>query len=303
MLTDEKILITGPAGQIAFPMTRSLAADNEVWGVARFGDPASRARVEALGVTTRACDLTTGEFDDLPDDFTYVLHLAAFQGGGLDYDAALRANAEGTGLLMQHCRKARAILVMSTHSVYKPVDDHAHVFVETDPLGDANASHAPTYSVSKIGQEAVARTCARLFGVPTIIARMNASYGPNGGLPAMHLDAVMAGQPVVTRWDPCFYSPIYEDDINAQVEGLLAGASVPATVVNWAGDEPVSVQEWCAYMVELCGRAAQVEVRVTPGTLRGSIADVSRRRALTGPCGVGWKEGLRRTYDAKVAAV
>jgi nucleoside-diphosphate-sugar epimerase len=303
MLTDEKILITGPAGQIAFPMTRSLVADNEVWGIARFGDAATRDRVDALGVTTRAIDLATGEFGDLPEDFTFVLHLAAFQGPGLDYDGAIRANAEGTGLLMHHCRAAKGILVMSTHSVYKPVEDHAHVFLETDPLGDVNAAHAPTYSVSKIGQEAVARTCARLLGIPTIIARMNASYGPNGGLPAQHLDAIVAGRPVVTRWDPCFYSPIYEDDINAQVEGLLGGAAVPAPIVNWAGDEPVSVQEWCAYIGELAGKRAEVEVRYPPGTLRGSIADVSKRRALTGPCQVGWKDGLRRTYDARAAAM
>ena len=54
MLSDEKILITGPAGQIAFPMTEYLAADNEVWGIARFSDPSTRAKVDALGVTTRA---------------------------------------------------------------------------------------------------------------------------------------------------------------------------------------------------------------------------------------------------------
>ena len=39
MLQGEKILITGPAGQIAFPMTEYLARDNEVWGVARFSEP------------------------------------------------------------------------------------------------------------------------------------------------------------------------------------------------------------------------------------------------------------------------
>jgi hypothetical protein len=30
-------------------------------------------------------------------------------------------------------------------------------------------------------------------GLPTVIARMNASYGPNGGLPALNLDALLAG--------------------------------------------------------------------------------------------------------------
>ena len=53
MLSGEKILITGPAGRIAFGLARSLAADNDVWGVARFTDPAGRDKVEAIGVTTR----------------------------------------------------------------------------------------------------------------------------------------------------------------------------------------------------------------------------------------------------------
>ena len=53
MLSDEKILVTGPAGQIAFPLAESLARDNEVWGIARFGNPATRDEVEAAGVTTR----------------------------------------------------------------------------------------------------------------------------------------------------------------------------------------------------------------------------------------------------------
>ena len=155
---------------------------------------------------------------------------------------------------------------MSTASVYRPVDDPMHEFLETDPLGDANSPHAPTYSMSKIAEEAVARTCARMFDLPVVIARMNASYGPNGGLPAYHLDWIVAGEPVTMRWDPCPYSPIHQDDINAQTEMLLGAASVPATIVNWGGDEAVSPQEWCAYFGELTGRAATVVVKEMPGT-------------------------------------
>jgi len=289
-----KILITGPAGQIAFPLARHLARDNDVWGIARFSNPEDREKVEAVGVTTRVVDLGSGDFGDLPTDFDYVLHLATFQGGGVDYDHALRVNAEGTGLLLAHCRAAKAALVMSTASVYLPHADPMHAFVETDPLGDANSPHAPTYSISKIAEEAVARTCARLFDLPVVIARMNASYGPNGGLPAYHLDWIVAGQPVVVRWDPCPYSPIHQDDINAQAEQILAAASVPATIVNWGGDEAVSPQEWCAYFGELTGRTPEVVVKDMPGTHRGSILDHERRLAITGPCRVGWREGMRR---------
>src|SRR5881227_2907982 len=102
MLRDQKILITGPAGQIAFPLAEYLARENDVWGIARFSEPGSRERVEQIGVTTRVVDLATGEYGDLPDDFTYVLHLAAYLGSAPDYDAALRVNAEGSGMALHH---------------------------------------------------------------------------------------------------------------------------------------------------------------------------------------------------------
>jgi nucleoside-diphosphate-sugar epimerase len=299
MLSGEKILLTGPAGQIAFPLAEYLARDNEVWGIARFGDPATRAGVDALGVTTLVCDLGDGDFSDLPDDFTYVLHLAVYMAPGLDFDHAIRVNAEGTGLLLSHCRRAKAALVMSTHSVYRPQDDPMHVFVETDPVGEVNSAHSPTYSMSKIAQEGVARYCAREFDLPVTIARMNASYGANGGLPTQHLDAIVAGNPVTTRWDPCPYSPIHQDDINAQTEALLEAAGVPATIVNWAGDEGVSVQEWAAFMGELTGKDAVVNVVETPGTLRGSIASDAARASFTGPCTVSWKDGIRRVWESR----
>jgi nucleoside-diphosphate-sugar epimerase len=298
-MNGEKILVTGPAGQIAFPLCRHLARDNEVWGIARFGDPASRQRVEALGVTTRVVDLGAGQFGDLPDDFTYVLHLATFQGPGLDYDYALRTNAEGTGLLLHHCRIAKAALVMSTTSIYEPHADPWHAYTETDPLGDTHSPFSPTYSVSKISEEAVARLCARTLELPVAIARMNASYGANGGLPAYQLDWLVAGQPIVVRWDPCPYSPIHEDDINSQVDAMLGAASVPATVVNWGGDEQVSPQQWVPYFGELTGIAPEIVVKELPGTQRGAILDVTKRRAITGPCRVHWKDGMRRMLEER----
>jgi nucleoside-diphosphate-sugar epimerase len=299
MVSGEKILITGVAGQIAFPMARLLATDNDVWGLARFTDPTAQQRVEDAGIRPVVCDLGAGDFSNVPDDFTLVIHLAAFIGPGMDYDFAIRDNAEGTGLLLQHCRNARAALVMSTHSVYKPQDDAMYTFHETAPLGDCNNTTSPPYSASKIGQEAVARFCSRAFDLPVTIARMNASYGPNGGLPAFHADALAETGAITTRWDPCMYSPIFEDDINLQVSALLNAATTPATIVNWAGDEPVSAQEWSLYAGELMGIEPTINVTPIANTLRGSIADNTRRLAITGPCTVGWREGIRRTVAAR----
>ena len=166
MLANAKVLVTGPAGQIAFPLAAHLAQHNDVWGIARFADTSARDRVEAVGVRTVAGDLATGDFSGLPDDFDYVLHLATFRNGGLDYDQAMRVNAEGTHLLLAHCRAAKAALVMSTAEVYRPAADPTRAILESDPLGDSNSLFDPTYSVSKIAQEAVARSCARAYGLP-----------------------------------------------------------------------------------------------------------------------------------------
>ena len=295
MLEDEKILITGPAGRIAFPLARTLAASNEVWGVARFSAPGSREEVDALGVRTLPVDLAEGSFDGLPTDFTYLLHIAHAHGD--DYDEALRNNAEATGLLLEHCRTAKAALVMSTLTVYRPHPDPWHPFREDDALGDQKAVPAATYSVSKIAQEAVARYCARSLDLPVVIARMGSAYGDRAGLPRIHLDAIAAGEPVKTRWDPIPYSPIHDDDIAAQVEPLLDAATVPATIVNWCGDEAVSVQEWSTHMGELLGVEPTIEVTPIECASHGSVGDTTKRRSLTGPCQVHWRDGFRRMVE------
>jgi nucleoside-diphosphate-sugar epimerase len=232
----------------------------------------------------------------VPTDFTYLLHFAADFSDD-DYDRALKVNAEATGFLLEHCRKAKAAIVMSTLTTYKPHPDPWHAFREDDPLGDQLAVPSAPYSVSKIAQEAVARYCARSLHLPVTIARMGAAYGIQGGLPKMHLDAIAAGEPVQTRWDPIPYSPIHDDDIAAQVEPLLGAATVPATIVNWCGDDAVSAQEWSAYFGELLGVDPVVEVTPIPCASLGSVGDVTKRKSITGPCRVYWRDGFRRLVE------
>jgi len=297
-LHNSKILITGPAGQIAFPLAARLARDNEVWGIARFADPRTRERVEAAGISTRAVDLAAPDWADLPEDFDYVLHLAAVIPPGTDFDATLRVNAEGTGHLMRRFRRARACLVMSTCGVYLPSVDPLRPIVESDPLGGSHQPYSPTYCISKIGEEAVARFAATAYELPTTIARMNAAYGDNGGLPAILLGMILAGQPVpVFAGRPPLCSPIHEDDILAQLPGLLAAAAVPATITNWGGDEVVDMHDMAQYLGELAGR--EPRFAESPDGIQQVLLDPARRQALAGPCRVHWRDGLRRMVAAR----
>ena len=298
MLSGEKILITGPAGRIAWHITQKLAQKNEVWGIARFGNLQERREVEALGVTTRHIDLATCEFGDLPRDFTYLLHIAAsFEHGS--YDRAIQVNAESAGFMLEYCRSAKAALIMSTLSVYKPTPAPWHAFKEGDALGDIMVPIPDTYSIAKICEEAVARFCARSFNLPVTIARLGAAYGPRGGLPLMHLEAMLEGRVIEPRWDPLPYSAIPGDDIADMVEPLLGAASVPATIVNFCGDEPVAAQQWIAYMAGLIGVTPKVMVKPVPGASVGSVGDVTKRLGITGPCKIKWQDGLRRVIEER----
>ena len=194
-------------------------------------------------MTTRTLDLADGDFGDLPTDFTYLLHLVADFSAD-DYDRALRVNAEGTGLLLEHCRNAKAALVMSTVTVYKPHPDPWHAFARTTRSATRWLPPSAPYSVSEDrrgGRGALLRPLVRPARSPSPgWARRTATRAAcRSGTSTRS----RPGEPVRTRWDPMPYSPIHDDDICAQLEPLLDAATVPATIVNWAGDEPVSVQE------------------------------------------------------------
>ncbi len=289
-MRDKRILVTGPAGQIAFPLVAELARDNEVWGIARFGDPATRQRVDDLGCATAQVDLAEPDWTGLPDRFDHVLHLAIFQTAEPDYEQAMRVNAEGTALLMSRFANAESCLIVSSSVVYANVADGAHRFVETDPLGDNRAPYSPAYGITKVAQEGVARGLARALGLPTTIARMNVSYSTTGGLPAYQLDMIVNDMPVPVMTGGAWFNPIEQADINAQVPKLLDAATVPATIVNWGGDDAVSSEEYLEHLAALVGR--KVTIDYTAAGIPGRALDNTRRQALIGGCSVGWRDGL-----------
>jgi nucleoside-diphosphate-sugar epimerase len=284
-----KILITGPTGQVAAPIARALAADNEVWGIARFTDSAGRAALEQDGIRCERVNLAAGNFAGIPSDFDYVLNLAVAKSGRWNKDLA--ANAESVGLLMAHCPDAKAFLHCSSAAVYDPPDDDPRT--EDTALGDNHKSLFPTYSISKIAGEVVARTMARALGVPTIIARLNVPYGDNGGWPYFQMEMMLSGMPIqVPPGGPARYNPIHEDDVIAMLPKLLDAASVPATTVNWCGEQTVSIQEWCSYIGSLIRREPTFEV--SDEALRGGPTDTTRLREIAGSSTVDWRDGIRR---------
>ncbi len=289
LLKGKKILITGLTGQVGNPVAMAFTKDNDVWGLARFGNIDVKKKLEGNGITCVTFDLADPDFKDVPNDFDYVLNFAV--SFDPNFDNTITTIVEGLGMLMSHCRNAKAFFHCSTTGVYQ-FKGHEPL-KETDPLGDNHRVMMPAYSICKIAAEGMARFAAKQWNIPTIIARLNVPYGNNGGWPYIHLEMILQDQPIVVHTDkPSLYNPIHEDDIIGTIPKLLGAASVPATIVNWAGKEQVSVEDWSNYIGELVGK--KVEFTYTDQTLESVVADTTKMEDLVGKTKTDWRECMKR---------
>ncbi|MFI5047150.1 MAG: NAD-dependent epimerase/dehydratase family protein [Acidimicrobiia bacterium] len=292
MIEGEKVLITGATGKIALPIARALAAHNDVWGIARMRTPGDREKLTDVGVHAVSLDVSTGDFSSLPDDFTYVFHAAVDTGDG-DWLGCVRTNAHNSGELLFHCRAAKGFVFCSTGSIY--------AYQGHRPLTEADPPGVPlrgNYSFSKVAAEAVCTWISEHFDIPLTIIRICSTYGPLGGAPADRLGLMLEGKPVRLHPDtPNNYNPIYEDDyVELGIRAMEIAAS-PPVVVNWAGSETVSVEDYCAYMGELVGVAPIFEY--TPEAHTPLWPDVTYMHDVLGHTRVHWRDGLRRMIEAR----
>jgi nucleoside-diphosphate-sugar epimerase len=293
-ISGAKVLVTGVTSEVAKPVAFALAKENDVYGAARWRDAAAREPFESAGVKPVYLDVVKGDLDGLPEKVDYVAHFAVVKSGKWPVD--LDGNVSGLLLLMERYADARAFLHCSTSAVYEPhPTEEAH---EDSPLGDNHrAYYLETYSICKIAAEAAARHGARRYDLPTTIARLNVPYGDGGGWPMFHLALMEAGHEVaIHEVAPNTFQPIHSDDIVAMVPRLLEVASVPPTVVNWAGDERVSVEEWTAYLGELTGLTPKLAV--SEHSIASGTVNLDRMHELVGHTTVKWRDGMRRMVES-----
>jgi len=298
MLENRRILVTGATGQVARPIAEQLNENNEVWAAARFSDPEARRELEARGIRTVRFSMGEEDLSALPD-VEYVIHCSCNTDPKTP-EEGMAQNAEGTGFLMSRYRDAEAFFHMSSSSVYVEKEDPKTPVREEDRLGGF-ATYSPHYAMSKQSTEAVVRFLARHLNLPTVIARLDVAYGKygHGGVPMVLVEFMRGGIPYYrSEKGDSYCSPIYQDDIVRQVRGLLEKAAVPAPIVNLGGDEAVSVEEMIRYLEALTGLKATVEPREL-ATWGMTVLDNTRRKAMAGPCVVGWKDGIRTALEAR----
>jgi nucleoside-diphosphate-sugar epimerase len=297
-LTGKRILVTGATGMVGGPLAQALAADNTVVGGARFSNPKAREELEASGATAVRVDLGEADFDEIPDDLDYVLNFAVARSN--DWEADFAANVEGVALLMERCVGIDAFFQCSTAGVYESQGQTP--LSESAPLGDSHrAAGYQTYSISKIAAESLVQHTASRLNMPTVIARLSVPYGDTFGWQTFQVMMVERDIPIGVHPDaPSLYAPLHLVDIVGSLPYLLAAASVPATVVNWGGDENVAVEDWCALIGDLVGKepVMQVDANAIPSL----PLDVTRLNDLGFHSTVSWQDGIRRMVETSRAA-
>jgi nucleoside-diphosphate-sugar epimerase len=296
-MTGRRVLVTGATGRMGLPIAVELARTNEVYAPARFSDPRQRQLLEAAGVRTISFDLAQSDLSPLPRSVDVVFHIGALVAPQSE-NPALRetvyeVNVGATGRLATRYRDCQAFVHASTGSLYAYQGERP--LSEDDPYGLHTGLE--TYAASKIGAEFLLRHLSREYRMPTVMLRIFSLYGPRGGAIASRIDRVARGLPVaICPGVRNVYTPIYEDDYVEKAIAAAGVAATPAEIVNFAGSEPITVQEYCEIAGEHLGKTPIFEE--TSAAYYPIWADTTKMRRILGPCRISMREGLRRIVEA-----
>jgi UDP-glucuronate 4-epimerase len=200
-----------------------------------------------------------------------------------------KVNVEGTGRLLEHCRAAKTFVFCSTGGVYAK---------QTRPVreDDDYGAPIPAYSLSKVSAEQLVRFLAPRLGVPTIILRIGAVYGPEATGPMVRIQRMLRGKEVwVNPAEPRRGSVMWVDDAVRLAIVALEKGQIPPVTVNFSGDDPVSIEEYCRYSGELLG--VEPKFRYTDETYPANQMDTTLMHQVLGTCEVGWREGFKRLLE------
>jgi UDP-glucuronate 4-epimerase len=295
VLEGQRVLVTGASGLIGAPLARHLAATNHVYALARFTDPPAREDLARAGAEPIAADLATLDARALPD-VDYVFHAGAVlraRGAERSRSHTFEVNVQATGRLLRRYSGVKGFVHCSSGSVYAYQGQRP--LREDDPYGLHN--NIPIYSASKIAAESLVEFLSREQRTPVTTVRIFTVYGPAGGTVTARIDLVARGEPVpLYPGGPNQQTPMYIDDAVDKAEGALTIGQVPPLVVNFAGSETASVQEYTGIAARLLG--TEVAYRESPDAYYPIWADVTRMHEHLGRCRVSVAEGVRRVVEA-----
>lgn len=225
-------------GMMAIRAIEAAGVKKKVYGVSRFSDVASRARLDAAGIETIACDLLDAASVDMLPRAGNVIFLAGKKFGTVGaQDLTWATNTIVPANVARHFPSS-AIVAFSTGCVYDFAASYSGGSVESDapkPVGE--------YAQSTLGRERVFEYYSRTAGTPVCLFRLNYAIDLRYGVLYDIAARVRAGEPIDLSVGT--FNCIWQGDVLERTLLSLRHCSSPPNILNVTGPETISVR-WAA---------------------------------------------------------
>lgn len=269
---NSDLVVLGVSGKMGPTLARmavraiaELGLPYQVYGVARFSQPAARDPLEAAGVKTIACDLLDrAALAQLPASRNIIFMAGQKFGTSGAQHMTWGINTYLPALAAERYGGARFV-VFSTGNVYPltpVVNGGAREGDDPNPVGE--------YAASCLGRERIFEYFARTQGLPCAIMRLNYAIEMRYGVLVDVARKVHSGQPIDVSMGAA--NVIWQGDANAQALGLLAHCATPPFVCNITGPETVSIRRVAEQFGELLGVEAHFVGSEAPTALLSNAA-------------------------------